>query len=450
MEVDIRDKGLDYLLVEKLRPIKGCRVEGTLYSPLHGSDLDAVVSEFTDLVRFAQIPVSLNGRVISKRPQDCAWDIETDDAYLKVKRTGNLAVYNLGVLVREYPSYMFGCGGTVVSKASLAVNFARNDVLTHQCAVWRRISQHLKALNLKQIASKRSLTDEERDFLAREFVYGNMPYSVDIERLKLVTDATGRLLTMEDLEAFDAVCVVPDAKRQVGAQAHRQGRACVLSEETLSRFRTDTLAEFLDLVERHTGRRLKTTPVSFDDISADLQDQFEEVSLMSLPTAEVAAYRAVQHVHEAFFKWFAATEKSSGLRELRVGQSDTRLAWTDGASYVVLERALLQKAVKVGAAGFYEALVTLVHEYCHDSLDTESHDHDLVFYRKHHDVMQYRSGKLAVLTAEAVKRYAREAKKLGIVLETAPSAAASRTAVRQATAAELRRAAFERQQMPLF
>lgn len=453
MEVDIRNNGLDYQLVENLRPVKGCRVEGCLYSKLSKGDLDVVVSEFTELVRFAQIPVSLNGRIISKRPEECKWDMETDEAYIKLKRTGDLAVYNLGVLVREYPSYHYGCGGIVVTKRPVEVNFARNDILTHKCDVWRRINRYLKMLNLKQVATKRSLSDDERDFLAREFTYGNMPMSqVDFESVKLLTDATGRFLSLSDLREFDSVCVVPDNKKQVGALVHRQGRACVLSEATLSRFRVSDLADFLELVERHTGRTLSVSQPDFDEISADLQDQFNEVPLDELPADELAAYQALAHLHEAFFKWFSVTEKSSGQRELRVGESDTRMAWTDGASYIVLERAVLQKAAKLGAPGFYEALVTLVHEYCHDSQDTESHDHDLVFYRKHHDVMQYRSGKLAVLTAEAAKRYVREAKKLGVELRAPTSMAANKAkaTVRKMTKAELHRAEFERQQMPLF
>lgn len=451
MEVDIKGRGLNYQLTEKLDNVKGCRVVGTLYDPLSPGALDTVLTEFTDLVRYAQIPVSLNGRVISKIPRDQAWDTETDDAFIKTQRTGDLLVYNLGVLVRSYPQYMFGCGGVVVSRRQLEVNFARNDILTHRCLVWGRISEHLRKLNLTKVAVKASLNPDERSFLAKQWSFGNIPDDFDVSMgdLKLFTDAAGKHHSFRDLMTHEKVSVASDKQARTGARLHREGKAFVLSEETLTRFRVGSVQELVDVLETRTGRRFLPQAHDFESLALGCEETYQIQDDCDLTLAEQCVMKALRDRHEKFFQWYCVAEKSSGIRTLKAGVSDVADAWTDGQSYIVVHRKLLAKAAEKGEPAFFELLMTLVHEYCHDTADLESHTHDAVFYNKHHDIVQYKSGRLVQLTKELTTHYARLARKVGI----APPEKQERSTVSAAVSAsplQLGSEIMARAQFPLF
>lgn len=454
MDVDIKGRGLDYKLTDKLAPVKGCRVEGKLYQPLSRSDLDSVITEFTDLVRYAQIPVSLNGRVISKQPKVQSWDAETDDAYLNVSRTGDLYVYNLGVLVRKYPAYEFGCGGTVVSKLPLAVNFARNDVLIHSCEVWRRIVKYLKRTNLVKVTNKPSLNDEERKFLAKQWAYGDIPagLGLQMEDLKLFTDAAGKHHSLRDLASRSRITVANEKQARTGARLHREQVAFVLAEETLERFRVSSVQELIETVNGHEDVHLSIEPVSFEEVALGCEETYQVHDASELPLAEQCVLKALQDRHDKFYQWFSSREKNSGIRELKAGSSDVAQAWTDGRSYVVISRKELARAAKKGLPAFFEIIMTLVHEYCHDSADSESHSHDQVFLTKHHDLVQYYSGKLVALAQDLTKHYQRLARKAGIELpeKEKPLASAAAPTFTKVSAAAEQRALMAKAQLPLF
>ena len=151
MVVDIRNGAqLGYDLTEGLSAVKGTRIDGELYESLSSASLDEVGKELAELVRFAPIPVTLNGKLISRKVDELKWDIETDDAYIKTTREGDLKVYNRGFLVKGYSNYSFGTGGIVVSKRLLELNTARNDILTHKCSVWRRVSTKIRETSLRK------------------------------------------------------------------------------------------------------------------------------------------------------------------------------------------------------------------------------------------------------------------------------------------------------------
>lgn len=435
MEVDIKGRGLDYRLTEKLNAIKGCRIDCKLYQPLSNSELDEVITEFTNLVKYAQIPVSLNGRSISRRPELQSWDAETEDAYINASRSGDLYVYNLGVLVRSYPSYEFGCGGTVVSKRPLEVNFARNDVLTHRCDVWRRIVKYLKRTNLSKVTSKASLNPEERQFLAKQWAYGNIPSGVELPLadLKLFTDAGGKHHSLRDIAANGKLTVANEKQARTGARLHRERAAFVLAEETLERFRVDSVDQLVRLLNEHGDVHLNVETVPFEDVALNCVETYQVHEDSDLTLEEQCVLRALRDRHDKFHDWFSAREKTSGIRVLKAGSSEVADAWTDGKTYVVLTRKELNRAVKKGLTGFFEIIMTLVHEYCHDTADIESHTHEKVFLDKHHDLVQYHAGKLVTLAQDLTRHYQRLARKAGIELPEKDTPA--KPGLRPATAA---------------
>lgn len=71
-------------------------------------------------------------------------------------------------------------------------------------------------------------------------------------------------------------------------------------------------------------------------------------------------------------------------RRLVVGASDTADGWTDGDTYIALDRRFLRR-LTLDTRGVTALGLVLVHEYCHDDADTGTHTHSLEFYENFHN-----------------------------------------------------------------
>lgn len=406
MAVDIRGKqNLTYDLNEGLRRVKGCTVDGHLYDPLDAATLDQNIRDLSALVRYAEIPVVLNGKLISQNPADAKWDDETPEAYLRLSRTGDLMVYNMGMLVRSFPNYEYGCGGAVVSKVPLEVNLARNDILTQKCKVWGGLTKELRRVNLEKLATKSSLTLEERNFAARQWAYYTLPeatYSA-LRKMKLFTDATGRHHTIDALLKAAEFTVAKSEQRNAGTRLHRAGKVFVLAEETLSRFGCGSSAQdLLSTLGRggdqgtYLRETLQSKFVEFNRQALADKDLYRSLEDHEVHASALTVLEALREIYPDFMVWFTSSEMSSGPRQLRAGKSSVAIAWTDGSSYIAFHEKELLKASR-SLEGCFELLLTTVHEQVHDSADAESHEHDVCFHAKHHDLVQYHGAGLLVL-----------------------------------------------------
>jgi hypothetical protein len=229
MVVDIKGKGLDYSLKEEKKVTLGCHIKGQLYDAMPAYQLQDCITELKKFIQYVEIPVSVNGTVVSKKPEDQKWDLVTDDAYIKLNNSSSLAVYNLGVLVRDYGSYLLGSGGVVVSRKQLEVNFARNDILQHSCKVWGRVREHVRTISGAKVAKKASLTDSERQFLADQ-----LTSSTDLDwknwsslvSAYTVPTASSRHGTVKQMLDASVVVLVPPAYKRLGERLHR-AKACL-------------------------------------------------------------------------------------------------------------------------------------------------------------------------------------------------------------------------------
>jgi hypothetical protein len=71
-------------------------------------------------------------------------------------------------------------------------------------------------------------------------------------------------------------------------------------------------------------------------------------------------------------------------RRLVVGTSTGANGWTDGQTYIALDRGFLAN-LKFDVQGFVELGRLLLHELCHHEPDTASHVHGAEFYEAFHD-----------------------------------------------------------------
>lgn len=415
MDVDIKKRGVEYELQDGLLFCQGVDITGSFYSTMLTSDLAAFERELAELALFAQIPVMLNGRRINRDPAKETWDHETPDAWIKVSDIGQLSVYNLGVLVRRYPGFQFGCGGVVVTRpgVALAVNMARNDILVAECAVWKRIRKVLQENSDARMRGKRTrMTEVELENVARRFVARELDYA-DIVDSKLLTDIVGRghpLRTLAFGVRKSMPLTVADSGSRIGERAHAARLAFVLSRQTLERFGVTTVKELRaalchalmspvpDYSAGQLRRHLEKLPVTDDvnEAAPTLSLECEVLKPKDLTPKDRAALVALESL--AFdvgraLKDSKLISRAVSNRTVRLGSSDVAEAWTDGTKEVVIERRQID-LMHLGIGGFAGLANLLVHEYLHDSSDVGSHTHDQEFYARYHDATCSRLGVL--------------------------------------------------------
>ncbi|MDO9179214.1 MAG: ATP-binding protein [Agitococcus sp.] len=405
MDVDIKNKGLDYILKEELPQQDGLLITGRFYEPLKPSELLAFERELTELARYAQVPVTLNGVVINKDPASESWTHETADAWIRLRATGELTVYNLGVKVRNFPAYVVGSGGVVVTKPGvrLALNMARNDIVTTECKVWKRIKPLLQAKSDDRIKkSTARLSEDEMQNIVTRVLSLDLPF-INISDKKLITDIQGKHHT---LNAFltamhrGSGCTVAEKGTKKAELAHQLEYAFVITPATLVRFNVENMSELrtkLHALFTGTNNYLKAfteNKAKFGDdynkFCTSLSDLCLELPDKEQTPDEVAILAALRKPIGLLAQALRRSGAEVGMfknRTLTIGVSDVASGWTDGVNRIVLNRTLLAKA-RTGFPGVLSICATLLHEYLHDSSDQVTHDHDVAFYERFESVVR--------------------------------------------------------------
>lgn len=436
MDVDIKNKGLEYELLSSESPQPGCMIDIEFYEVLRPTAVIDMTRDFERLVRYAPIPVILNGKNLSEPASDTKWPIETDEAYMKIDvgGTNGLKVYNLGVHVADLYSYTWGCSGTIVSKQQLKVNFARNDIMADD-PVWKKIA----ALIRKQVAAgsgKKKISPSERSALFRRILSGEVHWQ-DYSDTKFFTDCTGRGWSVSQMESrgeafgsqrYDGAGRFSFAPRNSfdGDRIMQHGLGLVLDEEMLDIVGVKKPDDFFKIALPGYGKKreiwqgkglLAHAYMPLEKLGADLKNDRH----IMLPAKEwkVREQIILRHLDNYAGSIIAALSKlgvETERRRLVVGVSEHALGWTDGSSYIALSRRSLSE-VRPGAEGFMAITGLLLHEYCHVESDIGDHIHDTDFYKLFHDASDV-IGKVAGGAAAGYSRHLRkESVKMPIALQ---------------------------------
>lgn len=462
MDVDIKNKGLDYNLVENVGPVKGLRIEGLFYEPLPTSDVLSCEREIKELATYVDIPVTFNGERISKDPKAQKWAHETDDAWIQLSPSSRtLTVYNLGVKVREYPAYQFGSGGLVVTKPAsggrpavrLSLNMARNDILLTECKVWKRIRPFLQAKTDEAVKRSTRLSEEQLANLATRSLSEEVKYE-DVSARKLIVDILGGNHTLE--EFFTRAWRTSDktvtmaVKTDAGAttdQAHKNGYCFVLDNKTLTRFGVRTLTELMKkleavltsqgeqaLVVHYVGgdyqskgkpKRLKVVE-EWREACKKVSEAHTEIPHKEWTKREQAAMSAIRGLSSYFVRLLGCAgvqHDEVAEREIRLGVSDSAEAWTDGKALIWINRETLAR-MDQGLSGVMHVAGIMVHEYLHGEPSTGTHVHDTEFHERFHQAMLFYPEKggwgttIGSIVAAILRNYMKESSKRGVHIKS--------------------------------
>jgi len=407
MTVDVKRNGLDYDLDSGLDLASGCEITGSLYEKMSLSDVEMTSRELTDLVRYLAIPVYLNDKLLTKNPNSEKWTHITEEAYIRLRPTGDLEVFNLGMLVRAYPHHMYGVGGVIVSRMPLLVNGARNDVLVAKCPIWKRLRTQLTKEGVTRNTKSSRLTANGRQFLVQNMLSGDVALDREGERLKLITAINGAAVSIQQFAAAVSFGKLPvttaqDDGDRVGERLHQQKIAFVLSHTCLEQWRVDTPRELINLLQLLRQQSVASGAlhpaaadcwfhnVQIEDIntlSSGFNTDYTLIDKKSLNADEQACLDALQQSSFNVLVLLDCTfEERQTVRRLVAGDSDIAEAWTDGKTYIALRRSLLGEC-RSGLGGFLRIAGVLLHEYLHDQQDSCSHQHDHMFYERFHNAI---------------------------------------------------------------
>lgn len=400
MLVDIKKNGLDYQLFHLKKPVPGCRIEIKLYEKLLPSELLGAEEELKKFVRYVSIPVTLNGTVISTDPKKEKWDYNLDGAYLRLRENmSELRVYNLGVFVCGIPAGDVGCGGVLVSKQKLKLNFARNDVMragSQKCPVWAKVAPLMKKTISEAVARKPSLTGPAKMSLLRQWLNGESP--VNAANLPLFQSTTGRWYSLKQLlkvrQEFPAVC--QGNKMDFRADKVMQMKLgfaicrstleladCVKLSDFLPKLQK--MAEQVRLLHDYSGKnsRFDTWPIrTLEQLDGKLDKHYQLLQDEELTPYELTVLNTIRKST----KWLAGRMDRTD-RRIVMGISKHANGWTDGTTYIAINRDYVKRFN--GDLGLWVQLgFLLTHEYCHDEESHATHQHTPEFYEAFHDAVR--------------------------------------------------------------
>lgn len=384
MEVDIKNDGLDYTLKDDLVAAPGCKILIDLYTKLGSYDQRTIGDEVKKAVKWVDVKIYLNDELISKVPADAEWDEEDENAWYKFRETGDVQVYNLGVQVRSYGSYSFGCGGEIVSKKQLKLNFARNDVMS-ECPIWKAIRKVINEQADQKIRKKKSsLNEAARSRIAAQIIDGEISPE-DAMDMPILTDVNGRNWSIKKLAAkgLDYRNVFTNAPRSdnKGCRLMDHKLAFVLADEALERFNFENAEPLLKLITENVCPWFPLKYRCFHALTKDLNASYKLIS----PSEYTPLERATLHCIERGQGFLVADLSDARLtRKVVLGKAGCADGWTDGVNYVAINREFLRE-VGVNHSGWIKIGQLMLHEYCHDEPDTVTHYHSPEFYEMYHN-----------------------------------------------------------------
>lgn len=409
MIVDIEKAGLGYSLIREAEVQPGCIVKGKLYKEQPEYRLQDTLSTLKKLVAYMPQPVYVNGHLFGASPARLKawWTFEDDFAWYRVApETTELEIYNQGAFVDSKPAWSCGFGGVVVSKKALQVNFARNAVMEDTCPTWAAINQVLQRITLDKLSAARKLTEDERRYLARRITSFEGVNSSIVQSAKVLSEPSGRNVALSELKKYRRFVHIDS--EGLACAVHGNDGTFVVTEALLARFGCYDLSQWLGRMERLHG--VLNEDYEVIDVSAVEHlglGASERVDKDGLSRKERAAFDTLVWLNDELAYKLRALGQVAAKRGLDIGKhkKTSFVAWTDGSSYITVNQRYL-KLLETGLDGVMNWLLTLVHEYMHDTDDSESHSHGSVFYTKFHDTVFMGNGlSLGSLAQEGLKKY---------------------------------------------
>ncbi len=396
MFVDIaKDKAAEEFphceLEDDLPPVDGCQIEIELYkNPVgeYGYTVDALKDELRKQLEFMPGIIRFNGEQLNTPPEKLKWTEEDDDAYYLFNKGGDLSIYNMGAYVMSMSPTRAGVTGVIVSKTMLKVNFARNAVQEDSCPVWARIREVIKANRIKKTRqAARRLNSNERTATLLDLRDGNQDME-DLRTIGLFETCNGRVLTSSDIRKNTLPWCFAEAGDRLADKLLVTEQALCINEDVLDAlsYRGQRKDFFYWLASKCSDEAESWKKV------AALYKEFDSLTVGQNRTSTIIPHAKMTRVEKRAVKVLESMPYWGGRRILIGVSGCNALAWTDGSTYIALNRDYLEKLSLTSYTGPADLIHTMFHEAAHDEDTAGTHHHGEEFYRRFHDITYRHSG----------------------------------------------------------
>lgn len=403
MDVDVNNKGLTYSLTKELEEQSGCKIHIELYDNPVGTweckSVDAFREKVQEQIRFVKMPVYFNDKQVSIDPDTLQWDYEDNDGYYLFNDNSTLKIYNLGVFVKAIAISHAGVGGIVISKNQFDVIFARNDIQS-TCEVWKRIQQIIQDNKIKKASKPGAVLGiGQRWSLLRDFRDGVESFST-LSGRRFLRTSQGKWLTWKMFVKDCLSWTFAEEGERIADKAMERGTTLCFSMRMVREMNYDgPLGEFFDwlLVEQlridpskhdyeqniynynrsivQRDLRLKRSSyIPYEDITKTIIEDYRILPQAKFSKVEKRIINILIHLG----CW--------DNRKISVGVGTVVDAWTDGATYIVLDRNLLKRLNLSSKADVLYLFSVLAHELAHDENTAGTHIHGPYFYEKYYEI----------------------------------------------------------------
>ena len=410
---------------------KGCKVSGEFFSPINSYHLHETIDALKNLVKYVpQSSITINGDSVGMPPA-INWDYEDDDILIRYYPDVDdcVQIYSQGVHVQDFQYHHFGFSADVISKSAMPLNMARNSI-RREDPVFKKITDILnkKAIAVaKEKEADNRLDEGARRAMIRRLLQGQIDLS-DTYRMRLVKDCRGKTSTWGNiLGTSRPLTHTPDKKSRIAERVASTKGAVVLHFDELRVWGVETTQDFIDKFASMAIRDNKTwlldkvkalRVVDFDTIAKNYNTTLSFLPDKELNKQERAARNALQRGCKIMAERLNnAMDYDIVPRKLMVGVSDSSLAWTDGVTFIAIERSQLALFDR-GVYGAVQLSALLLAKYMTDINDSEMVNHDFSYYQNYLEAILHPQGQQEVLghVAESMlTTYDADKKRRGII-----------------------------------
>lgn len=399
MTVDINNWGLEYDLEENLPFMQGCHISIELYeNPLkyQYTSVEKLAECIQKQIEFMDTPVYFNGQKISTNPKDLKWTQEDENAYYLFGVGTNLAIYNLGAFVRTRETYDIGVCGIVVSKKQLEVNFARNDIMS-TCPVWREILYVVRDNKAKKVRKEHNrLSYQEKQSIISDIRDGAQEWDT-VKNISLISTSQRKMLSPYQILSMKSKWTFAESGNRQADKLMERGSTICIDSSILNVLRyRGREAEFFTWLFGETYandfisyrreeaynnlKRIEQLYSPLDKLVEKMDSRYELISYDKWTLVEKRILKTLQNMHT----W--------GGRTLLIGASGCAQAWTDGSSYIALERTWLSdKRYFSWDTEISDLFAVLTHELAHDADTAQTHIHSPEYYENFYQIVMDKS-----------------------------------------------------------
>jgi hypothetical protein len=236
--------------------------------------------------------------------------------------------------------------------------------------------------------------------------------------IRFIPDVFGELKAPKDFLAQDKYTLFDGVHMGIAERVQREGLATVIMPALFHLSRAQLSEDNAQRIIPHLRERLGVAEripfafIPFAQLVKGLSDTSSFVADKDLPPEELLVLKLLRSMNRELAQ--ITNGKRCPTRKLIAGVSDCMNGWTDGATYIAINRRMLSGIRGQIAGGSSAKLVALlIHEYAHHDGTLGEHHHDHEFYVRYHEATMRRD--FGVLIDRLFQKYIAGIGKLEVV-----------------------------------